>query len=268
MRQQVVYITPTSLAGGGIAEKAAEIFQVYDTERAVSKEGVLWVLPPAISHLMPCVLMGGPAWTSTQQPTSPSPIQMFLPGVAHAPSDHFFCLQGCLGHDAMMTALAELGVLNGLTTKKLSGCAGCAFCALMHMPALLTSRMGACACQLYRSACRPLLLLPHPAQPLTHVMLPLQSRPIITLFSTQPPHPIITAEILAIGSEATLPGKSGRTYSLQQFVSFYERLAHYQQKAIRQERIKALSRMPGVPEGEGGALQSGWRGLCLRRRPS
>uniref|UniRef100_A0A7S0S286 EF-hand domain-containing protein n=1 Tax=Chlamydomonas leiostraca TaxID=1034604 RepID=A0A7S0S286_9CHLO len=111
---KVVYINPSSLAGGGIAEKAAAIFRLYDTEG-----------------------------------------------------------KGELDHEAMMSALAELGVLNGLTVKKLT-------------------------------------------------------------------------EILSIGNEA---GSKGRTYSLQEFVSFYERLAHYQAKAARQERIKALSKMPGIPEG-------------------
>ncbi len=60
----MVYINPSSLASGGIAEKAAAIFRVYDTNNKNS-----------------------------------------------------------LDHESMMQALAELGVINGLTSKKLSECA-------------------------------------------------------------------------------------------------------------------------------------------------
>ncbi len=58
----------------------------------------------------------------------------------------------------------------------------------------------------------------------------------------------------------------GRNYSLQEFVSFYERLAHYQAKAARQERIKALSKMPGIPDGErGGLAAQPWPDAAARR---
>ena len=40
-----------------------------------------------------------------------------------------------------------------------------------------------------------------------------------------------------------------RNYNFQEFLGCYERLATFQAKAARLERIKALSKMPGVPDG-------------------
>lgn len=78
-----------------------------------------------------------------------------------------------LDHEGMMAALTELGVLNGITAKKLN-------------------------------------------------------------------------DILSFGADGHA---QKRSYNAAEFISFFERLASYQAKQARSERIKAHSRMPEVPEG-------------------
>lgn len=118
----MVYINPSSLAGGGIAEKAAAIFRLYDTGIAVNNAFQLTktvfeqqhnVVESSLAGIHAKAVFGllwscfPPLFKGLSDATLPT-LMIYTDG------------KGELDHEAMMSALAELGVLNGLTVKKLS----------------------------------------------------------------------------------------------------------------------------------------------------
>ena len=54
------------------------------------------------------------------------------------------------------------------------------------------------------------------------------------------------AEIVSFGGSDT---SKDRKYKVSEFMGFYDKLSQYQAKAARNQNIKEMSRMPGVPEG-------------------